>query len=91
MNPQDSARPDDDALALVDVQHRQLIDLAAYAGTARNTRALVHLNFYTSQFLQMTLCERVRWMLLGALPAHLAEYADDPEAMMLSETSENLS
>lgn len=66
-------------------QRTQLIQLAVYGKLSRNMRSIVTLNFYASQFLQMNLRERVRWMLLGRLPEHLAEFAEDPEAVLLSE------
>lgn len=76
-------------------QEIKLCQIAAYANTSRNIRSIVTLNFYASQFLQMNLRERVRWMFLGRLPKHLAEFAEDPEAALLSEplseTSESAS
>jgi hypothetical protein len=66
-------------------QQNQMLHLAAYATTARNTRSIVTLNFYASQFLQMNLRERLRWTFLGTLPEHLSEFAADPEAALLSE------
>lgn len=54
--------------------------------TDRLSLAVVALNFYASQFLTMTLAERARWFVLGRLPGHIAEFANDPEASILGAT-----
>lgn len=89
MNPQEAV---DDAIAVTARVQEHLIHLAAYGRVSQNTRSIVTLNFYASQFLQMNLRERVRWMLLGRLPDHLAEFVEDPEgAVLMSEVSESTS
>lgn len=53
--------------------------------TDRNNLAIVALTFYTSQFFTMTLPERLRWLLLGRLPEHIAEFGADPDAVIFPE------
>jgi hypothetical protein len=69
-------------------QQNKLVHLANYQRTMQNTRSIVTLNFYASQFLTMSFWERMRWNLLGRLPEHLSEFVSDPEATLLSEHSE---
>jgi hypothetical protein len=49
----------------------------------RNRLAIVALNFYTSQFFAMNLRERFRWLVLGRMPAHISEFTEDPESVVL--------
>lgn len=69
---------------LAEQQRTHLVQLAVYSKLSRQTRSIVALNFYASQFLRMNFWERWRWNLLGQLPEHLSEFAADPEAALLA-------
>jgi hypothetical protein len=48
----------------------------------RNAANIVTVNFYLSQFVAMNFLERLRWMVLGRLPAQFFEFAADPESIL---------
>ena len=52
--------------------------------TDRNHLATVALNFYVAQFCAMNFRERLRWLMLGRMPAHIAEFTRDPEGALLA-------
>jgi hypothetical protein len=67
---------------LIATEHHERVAASQVDGriTERHDLAIIALNFYTSQFLAMTLRERMRWFVLGRLPRHISEFTTDPEA-----------
>jgi hypothetical protein len=70
---------------LISVEHEDRIHVmrADRLMTDRNNLAIVALNFYVSQFCAMNLRERLRWLVLGRMPVHIADFTRDPEATVL--------
>jgi hypothetical protein len=58
------------------------VQLDASDALTRNATNIVAINFYLSQFIAMTFRERLRWMVLGRLPAQFSDFADDPESIL---------
>lgn len=48
----------------------------------RHAFNVVTVNFYLSQLAGMSLAERLRWVLLGTLPAQFHDFVSDPESVL---------
>jgi len=51
--------------------------------------ATISLTFNLSQFMSMSLAERLVWVATGRLPEHIASFCEDPEATILAGKAEN--